>query len=154
MFLCAKLVLLAGLLAWGGWGHWKADRIGRQWETEKTGQALAYIRDSEKIRADHAAQLAQREGAIHVAAKEIEAARTRTAAERVVVGSLRDILAATANRAKAGDTSALAAGAAVDRLTGVARECVERLEALAGRTRESLVAHRQCVAEYEVMRQR
>ena len=154
IFLYIKLALIAGLLAWGAWGHWKADRISKQWESAKSAQALAYVRGVDKIHEEHNVQLAERERTIHETAKQLELARTRGAAERAVAGSVRDLIAAAADRAKAGDAGAVASGAAIDGLRSVARQCVERLEEVAGRARESSIAHRQCVSEYEVMRVR
>jgi hypothetical protein len=154
IFLYLKLAAIAGLLAWGAFGHWKASSIARDWESAKVAQANSYIRGVEKLHEDHDAKLAERERTIHATAKQLELERARRATDVVVADSVRDLIAAAVARAKTGSTAPVAAGAAADGLGLVAEQCVKRIEELAGRARESLIAHRQCAAEYEVMRQK
>lgn len=144
---------MAAVVAWGGYGHFKADRIARQWANEKTAQALAYVRGVEKVNKDRDEMLAQRERVINEGAKELAKARARSAADRAALVGLRELTAA-ADRVAAAEPGTVAASAATAGLGSVARQCFDKLAELAERTRESLVAHRQCAAEFEAMRRK
>lgn len=141
---------LAGALAWGAAGHWKASSAAQRLADERRAQAIAYTKGLEKVHEEHAAALAARERAIQDGSKQLEAARTRGAADRAVVGELRD-LSAAAVRAAAAGAGTVAASEAIRELGEAARQCFGRLEEVAGLAREGLAAHRQCAAEYRAM---
>lgn len=144
---------LAGAIAWGGFGHWKASRVRDAWDTEKRTQAAAYAKGLDKVHEEHTAKLLKREEAIHEGSKQIELERVRADREHAVVVGLRDLIPA-AVRAAAGNAPSVAASAAAGGLGDVSRQCVGTVEEMARRTRAILIAHRQCAAEYEAMRQR
>lgn len=140
-----KLGLIAGLIVWGGYGHYSASLLRDQIHEERAAVRIEAARARALNEGETKRMKIESEGNINALKADVEIARLRAAAESGVAERLRlAVKALRSGSAVPGTTAPASPGQAVERLGEVAERCPERLRALVAAAREGLARARAC----------